>query len=197
MSRELLERIAELERIVRNMLIIGTVKEVKKNKVKVVSGDFISPLVTCFQPAAGDDQEFNPISKGEMVMLLSPSGDPSAGFAIRGAAYSGKPLASEAADDVFVKKFSDGSKITYNKSTHELNADIKGKIIIKNYSSIEVEAAAEMSFKNAVSEIKIGVGTIELKGIPGPTFGVLTEMSKCPVFGVSMLPPSFTVKASL
>jgi len=195
--RELFLKVDSLEKKVSNMIKQGVAHEIDKNRVKIKSGNFISGWLTVMQPMAGEDQEFNPITKGEQFLALYPGGIVENGYALRGASYDSMPLPSEASDKVFVKKFSDGSKITYDKEAHELNADIKGKIKIKNYDSIEIESAAEMSFKNGISELKIGLGSIELKGLPGPTFGVLTEMSKCPVFGVSMLPPSVTVKASL
>lgn len=196
-EREIMERLEELERKLDNILIPGVVYKVNKNHVRVKSGDVVTGWLNVFQPAAGDDQIFNPISKKEQVLAVFPGGVMENGYALRGVVYDSKPLASEATDKVFVKKFSDGTKITYDKESHELNADVKGKIVVKNYDNIEVETAAEMSFKNGISELKIGLGTIELKGLPGPTFGVLTEMSKCPVFGVSLVPQSMSVKASL
>lgn len=195
--RELFEKVDRLEKKMSNMIKQGVAHEIDKNRIKIKAGNFVSGWLTVMQPMAGEDQEFNPVTKGELFLALYPGGVVESGYALRGASYDSMPLPSEASDKVFVKKFSDGSKITYDKESHELNADIKGKIKIKNYDNIEIETAKEMSFKNGISELKIGLGAIELKGIAGPTFGILTEMSKCPVFGVGLLPASVTAKASL
>lgn len=196
MSPSLFTQINDLFRLLNRLMQIGEVVKVQKNRVKVSFGDEVSDWLPVIPQAAGKDKSFNGARKGEQVLCLFPGGD-DMGFAIRGLFSKQNPVPADAGEGVFVREFADGTKLKYDENSHELTADVKGKIIIKSYSSVEVESAAEMSFKNSVSEIKIGLGTVELKGIPGPTFGVLTEMSKCPIFGVGMMPPSLTVKASL
>ena len=112
--RELLERIAELERKVGNMLFYGIVRDINKNKVKVEQGDLITGWIPVFQPAAGSDESaFIPIKKGEEVCVLCPNGSIEAGAAIRGLNYIKQPIQGDGKNET-VFRFENGSSIKYS-----------------------------------------------------------------------------------
>ncbi len=175
--RTLNDRITELERKVGNMLFYAIVLEVKDNKVRAAQGDLITGWIPVFQPAAGNDEAaFIPIKKGEEVCVLCPNGSIEAGAAIRGLNYSKQPIQGDGKNET-VFRFENGSSIKYSKSDHKIqitvtgNAEIEAnKVVIKPADTCQVAQS--------------GIGT----------FGVLTDLSKCPVFGITPAPSSQVLK---
>ena len=168
--RTLNDRITELERKVGNMLFYAIVLEVKDNKVRAAQGDLITGWIPVFQPAAGSNVNvFMPIKKDEEVCVLCPNGSIENGIAIRGLNYkkNGHDVPTEASgDDTIVLKSNHKIQILV-----EGDAEIEAnKVVIKPADTCQVAQS--------------GIGT----------FGVLTDLSKCPVFGITPAPSSQVLK---
>lgn len=186
--RELLERIAELERRMSNMLFYGVVIEAKENKVKVAQGDLVTGWIPVFQAAAGTDESiFTPIENGEMVCVVCPNGSIENGAAIRGLNYSKNKIPATS-DQETVIQFKNGNTIKFDKTSNKIQISVEG--------DAEISAANAKITASGTAEITAtGDTTIKGNNIQiDPTLtckvgtglgNVLTTLNaQCPVFGV-------------
>jgi len=86
----------------------------------------------------------------------------------------------ETGKDIYVREFSDGTVIKYDRSASKMEIECKGDVSV-----------------NAAGKAVIKAATIELDGGAGAQQGVLHAFSFCPVLNVCHMQPSQTVKISL
>lgn len=91
-TRRLIDRLAEqdaliesLHRRLNNLVREGTVTDVdfEKGKARVKHGELDSPALS-WATRSGSQQEWDPVAKGERVLVLSPTGDPAQGIILPG-----------------------------------------------------------------------------------------------------------------
>ena len=114
----------ELQRLIDNLIRIGTVTAVRSGECRVKTGDLITNWRPYATARAGMNRTRHRLSIGKQVLLLSVSGD------LRNAYIVGpihcdafpEPLAGDDNPDLDRTEYSDGAVIEYNPATGALNA---------------------------------------------------------------------------
>lgn len=121
-----MHEIAELFRLISNLIRIGTVFAVdlagQPARVRVASGDLQSNWLPWLELRAGSTTTWNPPTVGEQVVLLCPDGDPAAGVALMGLNSDGIPAPSARAAE-HVTLYPDGARIVYDHEAGQLTAE--------------------------------------------------------------------------
>lgn len=114
---------AQLNRLLENLLRLGTVAEVDHQaaRVKVQSGRLLTGWLPWLTLRAGDDREWNPPTVAEQVVLLSPSGQTANGVAIVGL-FSDQHPANGDRPGLHRRTYRDGAVIEYDSIAHHLRA---------------------------------------------------------------------------
>ncbi|MDN4572676.1 phage baseplate assembly protein V [Pandoraea cepalis] len=114
---------AELNRLIANLIDTGVVIDVqyKPLRVRVDINGRETDWLTCLQPACGAVRIWAPLSKGEQVTVLSPSGELGNGLVLRGIPSDAFDSPSEDPNE-FMIAFPDGARIVYNHATGTLDA---------------------------------------------------------------------------
>ncbi|QJT25415.1 phage baseplate assembly protein V [Aeromonas media] len=114
----------ELQRLIDNLIRIGTVTAVRSGECRVKTGDLITNWRPYAAARAGKNRTRHRLSIGEQVLMLSVSGDPRNAYIvgpINCAAFP-EPLADDDNPDLDRTEYADGAVIEYNPATGELNA---------------------------------------------------------------------------
>lgn len=114
----------ELQRLIDNLIRIGTVTAVRSGECRVKTGDLITNWRPYAAARAGKNRTRSRLSIGEQVLMLSVSGD------LRNAYIVGpihcdafpEPLADDDNPDLDRTEYADGAVIEYNPATGALNA---------------------------------------------------------------------------
>lgn len=116
---------ATLHRLLENLIRFGTVAEVqfKPPRVKVRSGGILTSWLPWMASRAGDDQEWDPPTVNEQVVLLSPSGQLANGVAVTGL-FSDAIAANGDRAGLHRRTYRDGAVIEYDSVAHHLNATL-------------------------------------------------------------------------
>lgn len=72
---------------------------------------------------AGNTREWNPLTKGEQVILFCPMGDPAQGIALAGINSETFPAPSNSADK-HMRVYPDGATLEYDHAAHSLTATL-------------------------------------------------------------------------
>ncbi|MFP6562378.1 phage baseplate assembly protein V [Paraburkholderia sp. B3] len=72
---------------------------------------------------AGTTREWNPLTKGERVLLLCPMGDPAQGVAVAGLNADDTPPPSTSPDK-HLRRYPDGAELEYDHAAHALKATL-------------------------------------------------------------------------
>ena len=118
--------LAEHDRMLSNMLIVGTVDSVDHAAAtcRIRSGDWVSAPVPWASLGAGQVRNWRPPSVGEQAMLMSPSGDPANGFALPGFYTSQHQGGNDASPDVTATDWPDGAREQYNHASHQYQLSV-------------------------------------------------------------------------
>ena len=157
----------ELQRLIDNLIRIGTVTAVRSGECRVKTGDLITNWRPYAAARAGKNRTRHRLSIGEQVLMLSVSGDPRNAYIvgpINCAAFP-EPLAGDDNPDLDRTEYSDGAVIEYNPTTGALNAT--------GIKSANIEASVTVKLITPMVEctqaLKVG-STIEAGGkITAPT----------------------------
>ena len=114
----------ELQRLIDNLIRIGTVTAVRSGECRVKTGDLITNWRPYTTERAGANRTRHRLSVGEQVILLSVSGDLRNAYILGSlnATAADEPLADDDNTDLDRTEYSDGAVIEYNPQTGELNA---------------------------------------------------------------------------
>lgn len=137
-------RMTEVERMLANMLRVGTITSVEGAKVRVSMGETTTALLPWFTRRAGNDIDWWSPEVGEQVMVLSPSGELRQGVVLP-AIYHNRASAPADSADISRTVYGDGFKIEHDRA--------------KNYTVFDgwgSEGTLELRFKNVI--IKTGKG---------------------------------------
>lgn len=115
--------IAEILRLLENLIRFGTVAEVQHAppRVRVKTGELTTTWLPWLAFRAGADQEWDPPTSGEQVLLLSPSGQLANGVAVTGLFSDNIPANGDRAA-LHRRTYSDGAVIEYDSESHHLSA---------------------------------------------------------------------------
>ncbi|MFG0835500.1 phage baseplate assembly protein V [Aeromonas bivalvium] len=151
----------ELQRLIDNLIRIGTVIAVRSGECRVKSGNNMTDWRPYAAGRAGNNRTRHRLSIGEQVLMLSVSGD------LRNAYIVGpinctafpEPLADDDNPDLDRTEYSDGAIIEYNPATGALNASgIKTATLS---ASVTVKLTAPLV--ECTQDLKVG-GAIEAGG---------------------------------
>lgn len=113
----------------------GIVSQVdaKRHKIKVTIPaleDFETAWLSFLTPNAGGNQFYCLPDVGELVaILLDARGE---GGCVLGTIYNNQDLAPASSNDIWLKKFSNGTTIEHNRRTGNLTIHTSGKVIVNN-----------------------------------------------------------------
>ncbi|WP_010255093.1 phage baseplate assembly protein V [Pantoea agglomerans] len=154
------EQIAEIQRLLRNMIRIGTVSAVNLDGglCRVNTGKNTTSWLHWLSARAGKTRSWNAPSVGEQVLVLCLGGELDTGFVLPGIFSDANPAPSASADALHWS-FPDGAVIEYEPETGALTANgiqtatIKAAVKIL-FDSPEVECTALL--KTAQLEVTKG-----------------------------------------
>lgn len=121
--------IGEIQRLLHNMIRVGTIQAVdhggpgKPALVRVSLGELVTDWRPYHEARAGGTTTWNPPTVGEQATVLSPSGDLGAAVVIVGLNSTGKPAPSNDPSKT-VTKYPDGAVIEYDHAAHALLATL-------------------------------------------------------------------------
>jgi phage baseplate assembly protein V len=117
--------IAELARLIENLLRFGTVEELdaENARVRIKIGDLLTDFIPWLTQRAGDDSTWWCPSQGEQVLVLSPSGDLSQAVCLP-AIYSDAKPANSMNPNKHKTTYSDGAVLEYDKESHVLTVSL-------------------------------------------------------------------------
>lgn len=143
----------------------GIVSEWKPGYAKVVFAEddnLVTDWWAIVSPTSLKDKSSSPLNVNEHVVCLCDERMEEG--VVLGAIHNetDTPVASADAN-TFIKKFEDGTVLKYNKSSHELTADVKGKVTVTAEDDINATSDANIKAKATV-KATIEAPAIELKG---------------------------------
>lgn len=116
--------LADILRRLENIVRFGIVAEVDlastPARCRVKSGNITTDFLPFVHGRAGTTTDWDPVTKGEQVIILSPSGETGAGIVIPAIHQASIPAPSNSASE-FVRKFPDGAVIKYNHESGHLD----------------------------------------------------------------------------
>jgi phage baseplate assembly protein V len=130
--------------------------------------------------------DWEPLAIGEQVIILSESGDLSAGVVLPSLPDATSPVPSTSPDE-HVSRYEDGTTFTYNRKTHTLSIDVQGDAnlhttgnvtahiegtadvtvakatTVKTDATLNVEAAKDLNIKTSTNMVLDASGNIDIK----------------------------------
>lgn len=109
----------ELERILANMVRIGTIAELDEAAalVRVECGDLVTDWLHWLTGRAGPDRDWHAPELGEQVLVLSPSGDLAQGVVLAGIYQDAHPAPASSVN-VHRLEYQDGASVQYDRQAH-------------------------------------------------------------------------------
>ena len=130
----------DLGRRLANIIRLGQIfainYEIAKARVKI--GQLETDWLPWITSNSGNNKSWNPPEIDEQVIVLSPCGELNQAV-ILPSLYRG--LAPETSGNIQSVTFADGSKVSFDKTSGNLNLDIKGNATIKVTGNAQIEAA--------------------------------------------------------
>lgn len=185
--------IRDLQRRMANMIRRGRVHSVdfeqSPPRVKV---EYEQNAVTGWLPwISGRESnqhrtDWEPLAIGEQVIILSESGELSAGVVLPSLPDATSPVPSTSPDE-HVSRYEDGTTFTYNRKTHTLSIDVQGDAnlhttgnvtahiegtadvtvakatTVKTDATLNVEAAKDLNIKTSTNMVLDASGNIDIK----------------------------------
>lgn len=122
MLNHLLQRLAEVERRLSNMVLIGSIKDADYDRalVKVETGALETGWLHWITARASHDVEYWAPETGEQVLVMCPGGDPESGIVLP-ALYQHAFPATDHRPTVRRIRFADGADFSYDRQAHALS----------------------------------------------------------------------------
>lgn len=120
-----MNQIAELARLIENLIRFGTIAAVqaKPPRVRVKTGTITTAWIPWLALRAGTSKEWDPPTIGEQVVIFSPSGQLGQGVAVVGL-YSDANPANGDREGLHRRTYPDGAVIEYDFEAHVLSATL-------------------------------------------------------------------------
>jgi phage baseplate assembly protein V len=130
----------DISKRISNIIRIGTISNLDFNSAiaRVKIGDLETNWLPWINSNSGTNNSWNPPEIGEQVVILSPSGELNQAV-ILPSLY--KNNASENSSTIKSMIFADGSKVSFNLESGNLDLDIKGNATIKVAGNAQIEAS--------------------------------------------------------
>lgn len=139
--------LAELERILANLIRYGKITEIdySTKRVRVSVGELKTDWIPWKERRAGSIKTWSPPSKGEQVIILSPFGDMAQATILTGinSDSNDAPFSSGTVEGI---KFSDGTQATYDTSNKTLSIILaEGGKVSTNATEVTVTASSKVT----------------------------------------------------
>ena len=156
------EQIAEILRLLRNLIRIGTVSEVNLDDAlcRVDTGQNTTGWLHWLTARAGKTRAWNAPSVGEQVLILCLGGELDTGFVLPGIFSDASPAPSASADALHWS-FPDGAVIEYEPET--------GALIATGIQTATIKAAVKILFDSPEVECTALLKTAQLEVTDGGT----------------------------
>ncbi|AXQ50151.1 phage baseplate assembly protein V [Stenotrophomonas rhizophila] len=120
-----MNQIAELARLIENLIRLGTVAavQIKPPRVRVKSGSITTAWIPWLALRAGTSKDWDPPTLDEQVVLFSPSGQLGQGVALVGLYSDTNPANGDRAG-LHRRTYPDGAVIEYDFVAHVLSATL-------------------------------------------------------------------------
>jgi len=117
--------LSTLTRLIENLIRLGTIAAVQMEppRVQVKTGSLTTAWLPWIATRAGADREWNPPTKGEQVIFLSPSGQLANGIVLTGL-FSNHNPANGDREGLHRYTYRDGTVIEYDSLAHHLNVTL-------------------------------------------------------------------------
>ncbi|CAJ0743356.1 phage baseplate assembly protein V [Ralstonia mannitolilytica] len=132
---------AELARLIENLIRVGTVAQVRHGRppaVRVTTGGITTTWLPWCEKRAGGTRTWNPPTKGEQVVLLCPSGDPSNGIVLCAIPSAANDAPSQSPNET-VTLYPDGALVKYDHAA--------GMLKVEGVKTVFLEAATSVLVK--------------------------------------------------
>lgn len=133
--------LAEILRLIENLLRVGTVAEVQHGmppRVRVTAGGITTTWLPWVERRAGATRTWNPPTVGEQVLLFCPSGDPANGVILAGIPSDAKDVPSHDPSET-VTQYPDGAMTRYNHAA--------GALFVGGFKTVVLEADTSVLVK--------------------------------------------------
>ncbi|BCR26624.1 phage baseplate assembly protein V [Aquipseudomonas alcaligenes] len=142
--------IADLARLIENIVRLGTIAEVQMQppRVKVSSGNITTTWLPWLNLRAGADREWDPPTIGEQVVLLSPSGNLTQGVALTGL-FSDLITANGDREGLHRRTYRDGAVIEYDSIAKHLRATLPGTAEVTAVGDISITSGGQIQIAAA------------------------------------------------
>jgi phage baseplate assembly protein V len=130
----------DLGRRLANIIRIGQIFTIDYNlaKARVRIGGLETDFLPWINSNSGANNSWNPPEIDEQVMILSPSGELNQGVILPSLYRNNSPQNSSTIKSI---NFADGSKVSFDKATGNLDLDIKGSATIKVAGNAQIESS--------------------------------------------------------
>jgi phage baseplate assembly protein V len=120
-----MNNLAELARLIENLVRLGTVAEVQVQppRVRVKTGTLTTAWLPWLALRAGSSKEWDPPTIGEQTVLLSPSGVLAQGIALVGLFSDANPANGDR-EGLHRRTYPDGAVVEYDFVAHVLRATL-------------------------------------------------------------------------
>lgn len=148
--------IATLSRMIENLVRVGTVLEVDlaTPRCRVKSGNLETGWLRMPSQRAGSTIKWDPLTVGEQVIILSPSGDPAAGFVLPMGMFSDAITPPSNSADVAMTKYPDGAIVSYNHATHVM--------VVSGIKDMNISATGNLNVLNQGNTVINTTGTADV-----------------------------------
>ncbi|AXO13774.1 phage baseplate assembly protein V [Thalassospira indica] len=140
------ENIAEILRILQNIIAIGTIVDVdhENARAKVSINDGKPGRWIPVPGSVGQNYRgTNHLRKGTQVLVASPSGDPANGVILQVFYSDGLPsVSSDGAVDMV--QWNDGTTVTYNTSNKRLELHSSGDLVVSADGAIGIQCQGDL-----------------------------------------------------
>lgn len=137
---------AELLRLIHNLIRLGTIAQVDHDaaRVRIESGGLLTAWLPWITLRAGTTRDWDPPTRGEQVIVLSPGGDPATGTVLTGIFSDAHPAPANA-EALWRRVFPDGAELEYDHEAHHLRATLPGSASIEAQADVTVTTAAALT----------------------------------------------------
>ena len=157
------QQAADVQRRLSNLVRVGVVESVDlpNARCRVTIGELLTAPLPFLTAKAGPDKTWHPPEVGEQVIVLSPSGELTAGFVLGGVYTTSNPPPSSS-PDVSKMVFSDGSSATYDRALHSLTLDLptSGSSLVVNVNGNATISATGNALVEADGNATVSAGSV-------------------------------------
>lgn len=196
---------AHLNRLIENLIRIGTLQEVDLSacRCRVQTGDILSNWLAMPSARAGDTRKWSPLTIGEQVIIVSPSGELGAGIVLPLGIFSDAIAPPSHRAELDLTQYPDGAVVSYNHVSHALSVSGIQSLTIQASGDVHIEnqGNATLNTSGAVNVTAGGKATVKAATVDidggGALGGIVQSACICAFTGAPHGNYSATVKGSI